>query len=562
MKRSPFSSVTSTGYGRAKSWVIFVAVLATLWLLVAYPQDQHPGQDGVHSPTTRKLFQQSFGLALSTAVASVPLGVILAWFTSRTNLPCRRLLLILLLLGVTLPLYMHAAVWEAGFGQLGWFQLAYRATARPLLSGWRAAWWVHVMAATPWVVLFTLAYLRSTGPNLEELALVDASTPQVFWQVTLIQTLPVAVFAMLWVMVWVAGEMTVTDLFQVRTFAEEVYVGFAVDRAGGPQGVSPTVVSGICFTSVLALLALAACLWVVPRLQGVEQSGREFTFDLGPWRWTMLLLVGLAVTCMIVIPLGNLIYKAGVELQPATSPPKRIWQATKVATTTVHSLWQFRSEIGWSLAICQLASLSATLLSTLMYLGSRRWLLARMATLAVAALGMALPGPLLGVGIVHLFTAVPGALGAYLYSHTIAAPWLAMTIKCFPLCLGLTWITMSLTPENLDDAARSDGATRWQSLLYVLIPARITAVAVVFLSGVVYCLGDLAASILVVPPGVMTVAISIFGMIHSGVEDRLAALCLACTGLLSILGIVIWWGSRLILGGPQPHAQPASPLSP
>ena len=38
--------------------------------------------------------------------------------------------------------------------------------------------------------------------------------------------------------------------------------------------------------------------------------------------------------------------------------------------------------------------------------------------------------------------------------------------------------------------------------------------------------GELTASILVVPPGVTTLAIRIFGLVHYGVEDRLAALWL------------------------------------
>ncbi len=61
----------------------------------------------------------------------------------------------------------------------------------------------------------------------------------------------------------------------------------------------------------------------------------------------------------------------------------------------------------------------------------------------------------------------------------------------------------------------------------------------IWICGIVLGLGELSASILVVPPGVTTVAIRIFGLLHYGVEDQLAALCLATLLLISLLTAVI-----------------------
>ena len=52
----------------------------------------------------------------------------------------------------------------------------------------------------------------------------------------------------------------------------------------------------------------------------------------------------------------------------------------------------------------------------------------------------------------------------------------------------------------------------------------------------------LAASILVLPPGVDPLSRRIFGFIHYGVEDKLAGICLATVGmfwLLSALAILL-----------------------
>ena len=90
-------------------------------------------------------------LAAGTCAISLPLGTALAWLLARTDLPGRRLGMILLGLMLFVPLYLQTAAWQAGFGVQGWFTLA--AGVPAWLDGFRGAIWVHAMAAVPWVVL-------------------------------------------------------------------------------------------------------------------------------------------------------------------------------------------------------------------------------------------------------------------------------------------------------------------------------------------------------------------------------------------------------------------------
>jgi ABC-type spermidine/putrescine transport system permease subunit II len=51
----------------------------------------------------------------------------------------------------------------------------------------------------------------------------------------------------------------------------------------------------------------------------------------------------------------------------------------------------------------------------------------------------------------------------------------------------------------------------------------------------------LACSILVVPPGVTTVPIRVFGLIHAGVDDQVAGLCLLLfVGVAAAVAAVLW----------------------
>jgi iron(III) transport system permease protein len=81
-------------------------------------------------------------------------------------------------------------------------------------------------------------------------------------------------------------------------------------------------------------------------------------------------------------------------------------------------------------------------------------------------------------------------------------------------------------------------------MLKVVLPCRFWALAVAWLLAFALALGELGASILVVPPGVETLSIHIFGLLHYGVEDRVAAICLALIGLFAIVAAVVYGLAR------------------
>jgi len=52
--------------------------------------------------------------------------------------------------------------------------------------------------------------------------------------------------------------------------------------------------------------------------------------------------------------------------------------------------------------------------------------------------------------------------------------------------------------------------------------------------------GELAATVLVVPPGPTTISVRIFSLIHYGVDDRVAAICLVLVlGLAALAAVVV-----------------------
>ena len=73
-------------------------------------------------------------------------------------------------------------------------------------------------------------------PELEESALLDYGPGRVLLRVTLRRGVGAIAAAALAVAVLTAGDMTVTDLLQIRTYAEEAYLQYSLGR--GPGGAA------------------------------------------------------------------------------------------------------------------------------------------------------------------------------------------------------------------------------------------------------------------------------------------------------------------------------------
>jgi len=94
------------------------------------------------------------------------------------------------------------------------------------------------------------------------------------------------------------------------------------------------------------------------------------------------------------------------------------------------------------------------------------------------------------------------------------------------------------------DSAATEGCGSLGQLGRIVLPQRLPALAVAWLIGLALALGELTASILVVPPGVQTLSIHIFNLVHYGAEVEVAGICLALTATLSGLAAAVTWLAR------------------
>ena len=493
---------------------------------------------------TWQLAMNTLTLAVATCAFSLPLGTLLAVLFTRSDLPGRSWWLVFCVSLLFVPLYLQCAGWRAGFGQQGWCTLAWvRLVPFPLLDGWRGAVWVHAMSAIPWVVLIVGASLRFVEPELEEDSLLDAGAWQVIGWVTLWRALPGVYAAGLWVIVTTASEITATDLFMVRTLAEDLYLGYYLGETAieAELGVLPA----LALFFLTAIAAWKFCDWIVPA--SWESPRRDLkVVRLGAWCWSAVAITSLTLFVIVGVPLLNLAYKAGVVVTQTEIGRVRNWSLLKLFQTVGLSSnlfnigrWEYTDDFVWSAGIGALAAACSLTVATVL-----AWLALthpryRFVFIGTTVICLALPGPLIGQGLIRALNQPGLPMLAWLYDQTIFAPCLALAIRSLPWCSLVMWHALRSISVATFDSSATEGAGRWMRLVRIALPQRIPALVTAWLVALAVGMGDVGAVMLTVPPGIDMLSIRIFGLLHAGVEDEVAGICLASVALFVVVALAV-----------------------
>jgi iron(III) transport system permease protein len=335
--------------------------------------------------------------------------------------------------------------------------------------------------------------------------------------------------------------MAVTDLFQVRTYAEELYTEIAI---GGEPGAAPLrVLPGMALTAWLVFAGLFACAQLVPVSDAVTVRPR-YVFRLGAWRWPLLVAVLLGLAVLWAVPVGNLCQQAGVVVTQVSGGRERHWSVVKLAEVLAATPRRFSREF-LDTAIVGLAAATASLLFAvaLAWLARRGGLRAAPAFLVTACL-LAIPGPVFGIALIWLLNRPDQPWLLALYDHRFFAPVLALALRGLPLSVLVLWHALRTLPEDTLEMAAIQGAGPLRRILAIGLPQRWAALPVAWLVALAVAWGDLGASVLIVPPGTNTLAIRIAGLAHFGVDDQLAGISLWVMALFAILGGAVLWLMR------------------
>ncbi len=462
--------------------------------------------DVITAGRTLELLVDTALLALSVTAASVALAVPLAWLTVRTDLPGRRIWVVLVALPLAIPSYVGGFAYVAALGPRGMVQgwLAPLGVEElPAIYGFPGAWLVLTLFSYPYVLLTVRAALRRLDPSLEEASrTLGRGRRATFWRVIVPQLRPAIAAGGLLVALYTLSDFGAVSLLRFDSFTRVIYVQY---RASLDRSAAATL-GLVLITLMLVVLAAESRSRGradYHRLHG-GSARRAALVPLGRWRWPAAAACAALVGLALVVPVGVIVYWLGRGL--AAGEPLRL-------TTTL---------IGHSLVVSALGALVALVAAwPVAVLAARHP--GRLSRLVERAsyTGYALPGVVVALALVFF-----GARVEPIY-QTRTLLVFAYVVLFLPQAVGAIRASLLQINPSLEEVSRLLGrskvATTRSVVLPLVRPGALAGMALVFLT----CMKELPATLLLAPTGYDTLATQVWSATSEGFFGRAAAPALA-----------------------------------
>ncbi|MEO1525037.1 MAG: hypothetical protein AAFX06_06355 [Planctomycetota bacterium] len=479
------------------------------------------------------------------------IGVALAWSVSQLNTTSRFLRLIrlyVLLCAITalaVPMILHAAAWEATAGKFGW--LTFSQTAARTYTGFAGQYggmvacaWVHGLVGAALVALATWFGMTRIPVAVSEQARLDGQWGTAWWRVLLPIAWPWVVGALLIVTMLAATEMTVVNLYGVRTLADEFYLRHAHQ---------PSSVSLLMVLVAPAALCIGIVTWATTLRRRIppwssKAVAREPISEAGGVARGIAVMLALSLaTLLTVFPLSGLVLKTGhqVTVDADTGDASIGWSLQQVSTTLGRAPAEFGREYVWTMILACLVPLLCVPLAWGLGAVSRSRAKLRSVLDFGSLLMFLIPGPMVGLLVIRFF-AVPVPGFRELYTTSLLPTVLALSFRALPICYWILRTGYAATDTAVLDQASLE-LSWWRRLWWIDRGLLARPLALATLISAVYSSGDVPATLPVVPPEVVTVGTRLFALLHSGARYQEAALAfwyVAAVVTVTLLMTVRW----------------------
>lgn len=426
---------------------------------------------------------------LTTTVLSVGVGMLLAIFVVRTNMPGRRLLRNL----ITIPYYVSPLVlafaWGTMYGPQGYVTILARTLHLPdwNLYSLGGIIIVSMMYTMPYTYLYISASLSLSDPQLESAARIGGANPFItLLRITVPLLRPAITYSFLLILVTTMELLSIPLVLGIPV-GIEVLSTYLYKL--GIVGVT-TDYGSIAVVSIMVVLLVTGLVILQGRLVAQERrfvtvggkATRPKPLDLGGWKWLVSIAVGLFIFMFIILPLVALILQAST---PFVSP--FINPLTMLSTDNFRVIWNtatYRQSLSNSLLIGLIGAAIGIFFTTISAITAYRTKFrARTAVRYLSLYPRAFPGLIVGIGFLWAFLMIPG-IGAI--RNTIWVMMIAFIMRYLPL--GFSSISPSVLQisDELDRAARISGSSwfgaTWRILFPILRPAMLSGYFLLFIA--------------------------------------------------------------------------------
>jgi iron(III) transport system permease protein len=479
----------------------------------------------------------TFQLLLGVGALTFLIGVGAAWLVSSFRFPFDTTLGWVLIAPLAMPLYIVAFVYVDILEYAGPVQTALRHA-----FGWKtpADYWfpdirsVYGAAVVMSLVLYPYVYAlarasfaRQSPTQIEVARTLGRTNWGAFRAVALPLARPAIVVGVSLALMECLNDIGAVDFFGVRTLALGVYTTWL---GRGDLGAAAQI-------ALTLLLVSAMLLWLErsARRGGVSSSARVKQDApakkrlTGPAAWAATAVCATPILLGLVLPVSWLLSSALRRLDSDLGARFLEAAATSVALSAAA------------------AAITAAVALALVYAKRRVSHWSGDAAAGLAGMGYAMPGTVLGIGIIVPLSIVDNGIGAFAREQLGLDVRLLLTGSVFAVLFGysLRFLTISFggidagrerITQNLTAAARTLGRTELQVFREIHLPLLKPAIISVLLLVFVDCMKELPATLILRPFGLNTLATMVFENVTLGqLEDSApAALAIVLVGLIPI----------------------------
>lgn len=499
--------------------VALLALLPAAYLVVRASDAGWGGALGIAtSPRSVDLLIRTAGLAVAVTAGAIAVGVPLAWLTTRSDLPGRRLWVVLLTLPLAIPSFIGAFTFSAALGPKGLVQgwLEPLGVDRlPPIFGFPGAWLVLTLFTYPYVFLIVRSALRNLDPSLEEASRALGRSPlRTFGAVVLPQLRPAIVSGGLLAALYTLSDFGAVSLMRFDSFTRVIFLQYqaAFDRT--PAAVLSLMLVAL-MVAVLTLEIRLRGRAAYHRVHGGATRRAPVTL-LGAWKWPALAGCSLVMTLGLLIPVGVTTFWLVRGLE-AGEPLRLTFEAARNSLEVSALGAVVALVLAWPVAV-----LSARFPGRL-----SAWV--ERATYT----GYALPGVVVALSLVFF-----GARYAPSIYQTRTMLVFAYVVLFLPIAVGALRAAVLQVSPSLEDASRSLGVGRVGTLRRVTLPLAgpgvAAGLALVFLT----VMKELPATLLLAPTEFSTLATEVWSAANAAFFARAAIPALGLV-LLSSLPLAV-----------------------
>jgi iron(III) transport system permease protein len=473
------------------------------------------------------------------AVLAMVAGVILAWLTSRTDLPGRGFMEGCVIAPLFLSPFVGAIAWlilgSPKAGMLNVLATELTGIRGPIINVATPTGIVLIMALyfVPYAYLTISAALRNIDPSLEEASYLNGSgVLATALRVTLPVVRPSLISAFFFIFVLAAGTFAIPAVLdlssQLRFLAVDVYQSSATYPID--YGQSAAIGTVLFWISLLGIACYRFASRAARRFVTVTARGfRIRTLPLRGWRYPAIALVLCYLLLAIVLPYLALLYAAFTRYT-AASVLNATFSLSNFAAVT--SSPEVVASTRNTLLVGVIAPTLCVLLGAVIAYAVRRLRVAFSTVIDyVAMFPLAIPGIVLGTGIFWTYVLTP------VYG-TIWVLVLAFITSYLPFAYRMSDTALLQIDRSLEEASALCGASHWRTATRITMrliqPALLSAWIMVF----VFSVREISAAILLTSSDNVVLSVLSWNYLDYGDVQKAAVVGLLQTVIL-VAGVAI-----------------------